>query len=80
MGIGPERASGLKYKGLTFLKTSRKKYVRRRFSSILGYLRNFCKRLLSSEKFSEVFTLWVFPLKPFPGNQNFFRGGAGGLN
>ena len=29
------------------------------FSSISGYLRNLRGRLLSSEKFSEVFTLWV---------------------
>ena len=35
--------------------------------SISGYLRNLRGRLLSSEKFSEVFTLWVFTLKPFPG-------------
>ena len=28
--------------------------------------RNLRGRLLSSEKFSEVFTLWVFTLKPFP--------------
>ena len=31
-----------------------------------GYLRNLRGRLLSSEKFSDVFTLWVFTLKPFP--------------
>ena len=36
------------------------------FYSISGYLRNLRGRLLSSEKFSEVFTLWVFTLKPFP--------------
>ena len=36
------------------------------FWSISGYLRNLRRRLLSSEKFSEVFTLWVFTLKPFP--------------
>ena len=30
------------------------------------YLRNLRGRLLSYEKFSEVFTLWVFALKPFP--------------
>ena len=36
------------------------------FSSISGYLRNLRRRLLSSEKFSEVFTLWVFlPLSRF---------------
>ena len=35
------------------------------FYSISGYLRNLRGRLLSSEKFSEVFTLWVFTLKPF---------------
>ena len=34
--------------------------------SIAGYLRNLRGRLLSSEKFSEVFTLWVFTLKSFP--------------
>ena len=33
--------------------------------SISGYLRNLRGRLLSSEKFSEVSTLWVFSLKPF---------------
>ena len=38
------------------------------FLSISGYLRNLRGRLLSSEKFSEVFTLWVFTLKPFPIN------------
>ena len=38
------------------------------FYSISGYLRNLRGRLLSSEKFSEVCTLWVFTLKPFPGN------------
>ena len=38
------------------------------FYSISGYLRNLRGRLLSSEKFSEVFTLWVFTLKPFPGS------------
>ena len=37
------------------------------FYSISGYLRNLRGRLLSSEKFSEVFALWVFTLKPFPG-------------
>ena len=36
------------------------------FYTISGYLRNLRGRLLSSEKFSEVFTLWVFALKPFP--------------
>ena len=38
------------------------------FYSISGYLRNLRGRLLSSEtfKFSEVFTLCVFTLKPFP--------------
>ena len=36
------------------------------FYSISGYLRNLRERLLSSEKFPEVFTLWVFTLKPFP--------------
>ena len=36
------------------------------FYSISGYLRNLRGRLLSSEKFSEVFTLWVFTLEPFP--------------
>ena len=36
------------------------------FYSISGYLRNLRGRLLSSERFSEVFTLWVFTLKPFP--------------
>ena len=35
--------------------------------SLYGYLRNLRGRLLSSEKFSEVFTLWIFTLKPFPG-------------
>ena len=40
------------------------------FYSISGYLRNLRGRLLSSEKFSEVFTLWVFTLKPFPGLQD----------
>ena len=35
------------------------------FYSISGYLRNLRGRLLSSEKFSEVFALWVFTLKPF---------------
>ena len=34
--------------------------------SISGYLRNLRGRLLSSERVSEVFTLWVFTLKPFP--------------
>ena len=38
--------------------------------SISGYLRNLRGRLLSSEKFSEVFTLWVFTLKPFPESVN----------
>ena len=38
------------------------------FYSISGYLRNLRGRLFSSEKFSEVFTLWVFTLKPFPEN------------
>ena len=33
-----------------------------------GYLRNLRGRLLSSEKFSEVFALWFFTLKPFPGD------------
>ena len=37
------------------------------FYSISGYLRNLRGRLLSSERFSEVFTLWVFTLEPFPG-------------
>ena len=37
------------------------------FYSISGYLRNLRGRLLSSEKFLEVFTLWVFTLQPFPG-------------
>ena len=37
------------------------------FYGISGYLRNLRGRLLSSEKFSEVFTLGVFTLKPFPG-------------
>ena len=39
------------------------------FYSISGYLRNLRGRLLSSEKFSEVFALWIFTLrlKPFPG-------------
>ena len=32
------------------------------FYSISGYLRNLRGRLLSSEKFSEVFALWVFTL------------------
>ena len=37
------------------------------FQSISGCLRNLRGRLLSSEKFSEAFTLWVFTtLKPFP--------------
>ena len=36
------------------------------FWSISGNLRNLRGRLLSSEKFSEVFTLWLLPLKPFP--------------
>ena len=36
------------------------------FYSISGYLRNLRGRLLSSEKVLEVFTLWVFTLKPFP--------------
>ena len=36
------------------------------FYSISGYLQNLRGRLLSSEKFSEVFALWVFTLKPFP--------------
>ena len=35
------------------------------FYSISGYLRNLRGRLLSSEKFSEVFTLWVLPLSRF---------------
>ena len=35
------------------------------FYSISGYLRNRGK-LLSSERFSEVFTLWVFTLELFP--------------
>ena len=35
------------------------------FYSISGYLRTLRGRLLSSEKFSEVFALWVFTLKPF---------------
>ena len=30
------------------------------FESISGYLRNLRGRLFSSEKFSDVFTLWVF--------------------
>ena len=34
-----------------------------------GYLRNLRGRLLSSEKFSEVFALWVFTLEPFPENK-----------
>ena len=33
---------------------------------IYGYLRNLRGRLLSPEKFSEVFALWVFTLKLFP--------------
>ena len=32
--------------------------------SISGYLRNLRGRLLSSERFLEVFTLWVFTLEP----------------
>ena len=36
------------------------------FETISGCLRNLRGRLLSSEKFSEVFALWVFTLKPFP--------------
>ena len=36
------------------------------FLSISGNLRILRGRLLSSEKFSEFFTLWVFTLKPFP--------------
>ena len=35
------------------------------FCSVSVYLQNLRRRLLSSEKFSEVFTLWVFTLKPF---------------
>ena len=35
------------------------------FYSISGYLRNLRGRLLSSEKFPEVFIVWVFALKPF---------------
>ena len=45
------------------------------FYRISGYLRNLRGRSLSSEKFSEVFTLWVFTLKPFP--ENLFRGFEG---
>ena len=56
-------------------KNVRRRYFRRFlryhfywiFASIFGYLRNLRGRLLSSEKFSQVFTLWVFALKPFPG-------------
>ena len=36
------------------------------FYSISGYLRNLRGRLLSSERFSEVFILSVFTLEPFP--------------
>ena len=41
--------------------------------SISGYLRNLRGRLHSSEKVSEVFTLWVFTLKPFPENGPFLE-------
>ena len=44
------------------------------FYSISGYLRNLRGRLLSSGKISEVFTLWVFTLKPFPGSTNKEKG------
>ena len=50
------------------------------FEVFSGYLRNLRGRLLSSEKFSEVFALWVLTLKPFPGYCNpghaHFRGDA----
>ena len=45
------------------------------FYSISGYLRNRRGRLLSSEKFSEVFTPWVFTLKPFPDQPPYRRYG-----
>ena len=50
------------------------------FYGISGYLRNLRGRLLSSEKFSEVFTLWVFTLKPFPKifTVMFYRSGSVG--
>ena len=69
----------VKRKGQKLLKTSRKKKMFAEdisedfsdltltgFYSVSGYLRNLRGRLLSSERFSEVFTLWVFTLKPFP--------------
>ena len=43
------------------------------FECISGYLRNLRGRLLSSEKVSEVFTHWVFTLKPFPVLMGLFR-------
>ena len=43
------------------------------FYSISGYLRNIRGRLLSSERFLEVFTLWVFTLKPFPAHCDTLR-------
>ena len=48
-----------------------RRFLRSHFYWILystsGYLRNLRGRLLSSEKLSEVFTLWVLTLTPFPG-------------
>ena len=57
----------------------------RRYHFYIGFLeyfwissRNLRGRLLSSEKFSEVFTLWVFTLKPFPVNKSSKEGPCGG--
>ena len=76
--LNSERSRGQKRKGQKLLKTSRKKKMFAEdisedfsdltftgFYSTSQYLRNLRGRLLSSEKFSEVFTLWVFTLKPF---------------
>ena len=44
------------------------------FVVFLDIFENLRGRLLSSEKFSEVFTLWVFTLKPFPVSGRISRG------
>ena len=42
-----------------------------------GYLRSLRGRLLSYERFSEVFALWVFALEPFPAHSQPLHTSAG---
>ena len=82
VSVGRKDPEGKNAKGKNFENFAEEKNVRRRYFSedfsdltftgiysISGYFRNPRGRLLSSEKFSEVFALWVFTLKPFPGGR-----------